>query len=185
MKECFDESPRSVRRKDATKIGRFTVVRAEIESTDGQTHPYSFLEERPCVCVLPVAGDKIVLIRQYRYPISAWSVELPCGAIEDFEKPETAAERELLEETGYRADRLIPLGACYARGGISNCVVHFFTAECSPAGCRQPDSTEVIETLLVTPEEFGGMIETGRFYQLMGIACWIRAKQKGKVMGYE
>lgn len=176
IRKCGDDFPRPIRQLETVKIGRFCVVRNEIESLDGLVYPYSYLQEAACVCVLPVIGNDIILIRQYRYPVSDWCLEFPCGAVELAETPEEAAKRELLEETGCRANQIVPLGYCYARAGVSNCVVHFFLAVCSEFEQQHPDPTEAIRVLTVPSKVFDGWIEKGSFSQLMGISCWLRAK---------
>ncbi|GLE00194.1 hypothetical protein PINS_up008921 [Pythium insidiosum] len=56
------------------------------------------------------APTQVVLIRQFRPPVGQWVVELPAGLIDDDERPEQAARRELLEETGYTATRVLHIG---------------------------------------------------------------------------
>jgi ADP-ribose pyrophosphatase len=66
------------------------------------------------VTVLPVWQGRIVLQRVYRHPLDAWVWEAPRGFLDRDEEPETAALRELTEETGLTgtAARLVPLGRC-------------------------------------------------------------------------
>ncbi len=54
------------------------------------------------VAILPVDGDEVVLIRQYRAAIDAWILEAPAGTLEEGEEPAVCAARELIEETGPR-----------------------------------------------------------------------------------
>jgi len=61
--------------------------------------------------VFAVTEDQRVIVeKQYRHGIQKVSLDLPCGRIEKGESPINAAKRELLEETGYKAKKLIPLG---------------------------------------------------------------------------
>ena len=58
------------------------------------------------VCILPFHGDKVITLKEYRYPIRSWQRELLGGLIDLGETPEESAKRELLEETGYEAEVL-------------------------------------------------------------------------------
>lgn len=171
----MDNARWKLRKVTTTQLGRFAVVRGQI-MREGREYPYSYLHERDCVCICPAIGRKLLLIRQYRYAVDDWCLELPCGVIEDGELPEDAAARELLEETGCVTEKLIPLGDCYARAGISDCHVYFYLAECDRMGEQMPDPTEKIERLFVSAKEMESMIFSRRFTQLMGVACWLRAR---------
>ena len=60
--------------------------------------PYSYASVPEGVHVLPIVGDKVRVLRQYRYPINQWTYEFPGGEIEDGMSPEEAALRELRKE---------------------------------------------------------------------------------------
>jgi len=62
---------------------------------------FTRLALRDFVTVLPILSDKVIFIKNYRYPANKSFLELPSGIIEQDETPETCAHRELKEETGY------------------------------------------------------------------------------------
>jgi ADP-ribose pyrophosphatase len=73
--------------------------------------------------ILAVDGDHVLLVEQFRAPLQAACLELPAGLIgdgEEEEEAETAAIRELEEETGYRAERMDDLGRYFASPGMSS-----------------------------------------------------------------
>ena len=73
--------------------------------------------------ILAVDAGHVILVEQYRVPIGAMCIELPAGLVGDEtegEEAATAAIRELEEETGYRADRMIDLGRFHASPGMSS-----------------------------------------------------------------
>ena len=73
--------------------------------------------------ILAVADGRVILVEQYRVPLSAYCLELPAGLIgddEEGEAAEVAAIRELEEETGYRAEDMVDLGRFYASPGMSS-----------------------------------------------------------------
>jgi len=73
--------------------------------------------------ILAVDEDHVILVEQYRVPLGAQSLELPAGLVGDEEAGEeiaAAAIRELEEETGYRAERMVDLGRFHASPGMSS-----------------------------------------------------------------
>ena len=73
---------------------------------------YHVVEYPDWVCVVALTpAREVVMVEQYRYGIDRMSLEFPAGAIDPGEDPLAAAQRELLEETGYEADRWTRLGA--------------------------------------------------------------------------
>ena len=73
--------------------------------------------------ILAVDEGHVILVEQYRVPLGAWCLELPAGLIGDDvegEEAEVAAIRELEEETGYRAERMVDLGRFHASPGMSS-----------------------------------------------------------------
>jgi ADP-ribose pyrophosphatase len=73
--------------------------------------------------ILALDGDDVILVEQYRVPLGASCIELPAGLVgdeEEGEEIEAAAIRELEEETGYRAARMVALGRFHASPGMSS-----------------------------------------------------------------
>ena len=88
-------------------------VREDVaELPDGRTTIYGVVECRPCIGVLPFLDARtVVLVGQYRYVTRAFSWEMPTGAMQPGESEEAAVQRELAEEAGYEAERLVKLCA--------------------------------------------------------------------------
>ena len=168
--------PYDVINSTATKIGRFMVVQDKF-LIDGVEHPYSYIKEKDCSCVLPLYQNNVVVIKQYRHAINQWRLELPTGAIDDGETPEDAARRELLEETGYVAGELINLGECFIKPGTNTGKAYMYLAKCTEVRAPQRDASELIETQLYTLDEFKKLIETEQFGQTIGLICWYKAKK--------
>jgi ADP-ribose pyrophosphatase len=105
-----------------------------LDPRDGTTHRRVVVDAPDWVNIIPVTpDDRVVMIRQFRFGISANTLEIPGGMVEAGEDPQTAALRELEEETGYRADRVIALGKCHPNPALQNNWCHSFLA----LGCRQ------------------------------------------------
>ncbi|WP_299467870.1 NUDIX hydrolase [uncultured Gimesia sp.] len=86
------------------------------------------------VCLFPLTTDqRVILVEQFRPPVNAPVIEFPAGLAGDIagqeeEALETAAARELEEETGYQAQTMISLGSTVSSAGLTDEAVHFFLA---------------------------------------------------------
>ena len=109
------------------------------------------------VVIYSIHGDKVVLIRQYRYPIGDYIYEFPAGLVEPGEDMEQAAIRELYEETGLRLTP-IPGGCCsrpfFTTVGMTDesCGTVFGRCEGEPTSIHQ-EATEEIQVVLADKEE--------------------------------
>ena len=80
--------------------------------------------------VVPVKDDgKIVMIKQYRYPLDRFLFELPAGKLEIDENPKFCAERELTEETGFTASTIKSMGSIFTTPGFCTEELYLFLAE--------------------------------------------------------
>src|SRR5262245_49723816 len=78
---------------------------------DGSEHARVVIDSRDWCNVVPItAGGDVVLVKQFRFGSREVSLELPGGIVDDGEDPAASAARELEEETGYRAGRIVRLG---------------------------------------------------------------------------
>jgi ADP-ribose pyrophosphatase len=127
----------------------------EVELPSGLRIEYSVLESGGFAAVVPITdrGD-VVLVRQWRQPLGAFTLELPSGGVDAGEEPEQAARRELFEEAGYRAERLERLASVHTSTGRSTEVCHLFrcVAVRDERGPR-PEPTEFIKVVELSFEE--------------------------------
>jgi ADP-ribose pyrophosphatase len=109
----------------------FRVTRSLVRSpSSGETHPFYSIEADHWVNVVPVTRDgHVVMVRQYRHGSREITLEIPGGIIDPGEEPAEAAARELVEETGYRAARVRPLGSLNPNPALFDNRVHTFLAE--------------------------------------------------------
>lgn len=126
--------------------------------------PYHVLEYPTWVNVVALTPEaRIVLAREYRHGVGDIVVGLPGGGMEPGDaSPDEAMRRELREETGYTAGRLIRLGRSYANAGTQNNIMWSFLA----VDARQthepaPDANEEIEVVQGDLPAFIGAIESG------------------------
>ena len=135
----------------------------EVEIPGGTQIEYGVLEGGGFAAVVPVTdrGDG-VLVRQWRQPLGAFTLELPSGGVDAGEKPEVAARRELFEETGYRAEGLEHLVSVHTSPGRSTEVCHLFRCKAvrDERGPR-PEPTEFITVIELPLGEALRMVSDG------------------------
>jgi len=125
---------------------------------DGRLADREVVEHPGAVAIIPIVGDKIVLIRQFRQAAGKTLHEIPAGTLRRGEEPERCAARELEEETGYVVGNLKKLFHCYLAPGYSTEVIHFYLATNLKQTGRKTDPDEFVEVLTVTEEEALRMI---------------------------
>ena len=121
----------------------------EVRLPSGEVIEYGILESGGFASVVPVTEDgDVVLVRQWRQPLGEFTLELPSGGVDVGEDPREAVQRELLEETGYRAEGLERLVSVHTSTGRSTEVCHLFSclAVKDERGPR-PEPTEFIRVV--------------------------------------
>lgn len=161
-----------VRTKRAV-LGRFA-IRLDIVKEGGKEHPYSYVEAKDSVAVLAEAGGRFVLIRQYRHSVGEYVLEIPGGSLEEGEDPAEAAGRELLEETGYVAGRMVPLGSFYPSVGSIRERCHLFYAECAGRGRQALEPLEYLAVEHMDAEAIEAAIAAGELVHSMALAAWLK-----------
>ena len=128
------------------------------------THPGS-------VVVLPVLPDgRIVMVRQYRHATRQYLWELVAGRLERGENPKTGAQRELIEETGYRAKKFTVFLELFPTPGFLEERMHLLLAEGLTAGQAQPEEDEKIVVAAYTRKQLEQMMRAGKFQDAKSIA---------------
>ena len=126
-----------------------TVVKDEVLLANGKTSFREVVLHPGAVTVIPVLEDKIIFVEQFRYPVGERLLELPAGKLEKNEVPEVTAKRELLEETGFEAAKLIHLKTFYTTPGFSNEIMHLFLALDLKEKNPRPDEDEIVKNVLI------------------------------------
>ena len=124
-----------------------------------------------------VEGAKILLERQWRYPLGRAFWEVPAGKLEAGEDPALCAARELEEETGYASDTWTPLGTICPGIGYSNEVISLYLAENPREGSRHLDPGEFLDLAWIPFEEAVRMAETGEIDDAKTIGALFRAEK--------
>jgi ADP-ribose pyrophosphatase len=155
-------------------------VREDIaEMPDGRTTPYGVVQCRPCVGVLPFLDDRtVLLVGQYRYVAQAFAWEMPTGAIKPGESEEAAVQRELAEEAGYEASRLVKLCHFHSSKSVVEETAHIYLAEGLRPVVREMDETEFIEVRPFAFDDVLRMVETSEIVDAMTVIAVLHAAHR-------
>ena len=122
--------------------------------------------------------QRVVLVRQYRHAVRGLVVEIPAGKLDRDEDPLEGAQRELREETGFRAGRFERLGSFYPAPAWSTEFVYLYLATELTPGPTQLEADEAIELLHVPLSEAIEMIQSGAIMDGKTIAALLLAQQR-------
>lgn len=141
---------------------RFRVERVPERHADGALGSRDVIRHPGAVVMLPVLADgRLCLIRNRRTAVGKTLLELPAGTRDRTEPPEVTARRELLEETGYRAQRWRQLLSFFVSPGILDERMWLFLAEGLTPGPPQREPDEQIENYVCSRAEALAMVESG------------------------
>lgn len=155
--------------------------RDAVQLPDGSAAQREYVLHPGAVMVVPLLEDdsgalRVVLERQFRYPVKQVMIEFPAGKLDPGESVQLCAQRELLEETGYRA-------AQWARAGMLHPVISYstefidiwFARELSP-GPRQLDHGEFLDVFTASPAELLQWCREGRVTdgKTLAAALWLQ-----------
>ncbi len=124
------------------------VCEDQVLQPDGQPGMYGTVKMKPCVAILPIGSDRLVyLAQQFRYGLGKESIEVVCGVLEEDEPPLEAAQREIEEELGIKAEEWIDLGVFHMDTSIIQCPVYLFLAKQLTFTQAHQEGTETIKKL--------------------------------------
>lgn len=143
--------------------GKLLVVKKDIVAfPDGRTAGREYIIHPGAAAVVPLLeGERLLLVRQYRYPIRAVTLEIPAGKIDGEESPLACARRELQEETGYIANEWSYLSLTHPTVGYSTEVIHLFLAEDLEAAEEQLLDDEWTEPVVMSLDQALSKIKEG------------------------
>lgn len=141
---------------------RLWIEQRDVSLPNGIVRQKLIVHPSDAVAILPIEGDRCKLIRQYRYAIEDYILEAPAGAMETGEEPVAAAGRELIEETGFAAQRLEPRGFIITTPGYTDEKIFLYEARgLFPSQEFQKDEDEVIEVVDIPLRDLPTMIREG------------------------
>lgn len=160
---------------------KFDFERLTVAYPSGKTHQREIVRHPGAVVIVPILPDgRVVLVKVFRISLGKVCVECCAGTIEPKgEKPRACAERELVEETGYAAGKLIGLEAFYTSPGMSDELMHPFVAKKLKEVGQQLEEDEDIEVVVVKPKALWKMVERGEIRDGKSLVALMRAREAG------
>ncbi|MGQ9724015.1 MAG: NUDIX domain-containing protein [Tepidimonas sp.] len=144
-------------RRDSATVwqGRFlSLHRDRVALPDGCEAERVYVHHPGAVMIVPILADgRLVVERQYRYPVQRAMIEFPAGKLDDSESSFGCAERELREETGYLADEWARAGLLHPAIGYSDELIEIWFARGLRMGERRLDEGEFLDVLAVSPAD--------------------------------
>lgn len=139
---------------------------------DSSEHTFFVVENPDWVNIIALTkNEEVVLIEQFRHGAEEIILEIPGGMLDKDETPETAARRELLEETGFEAEEFIYLGKSQPNPAIqNNTIYHFLAKDCEKTGETSFDEHESVTTKLVPYEDVKNLIKNGEITHALAVA---------------
>ncbi|MFD2672822.1 NUDIX hydrolase [Marinicrinis sediminis] len=137
------------------------------------------------VAVMVIQDDKMAVVEQYRKPLERSLVEIPAGKLDEGETPESAAMRELQEETGMKADHVTLVKSFYTSPGFADEIIHLYFADQCTKGEQQPDEDEFLQLQWLTLNEAKAFVEQGKIRDaktVTAIYVWELYQLTGKLM---
>jgi 8-oxo-dGTP pyrophosphatase MutT (NUDIX family) len=166
------------RRRGADRLlrcGIFDLDRVRFDPPDGRPSQSFYVIEAPdWINVIPLTPRRTVrMVRQYRYGVEDFTYEIPGGMCDPGEAPLDAARRELREETGYAARKIVELGWVHPNPAIQNNRCHSFLAlDVERVGEPTPDPNESFEPLEVPLDEITDWIASGKITHSLVVAAF-------------
>jgi len=171
--------PKILKRNIHSKSKLFTIEQVDLEFSNGQQHQYERIisSGSGAVLIIPVLDNEhVIMIREYAVGTERYELVFPKGKIDDNEDIHHAANRECMEEIGYRANKLTTLGEMTIAPGYLGYITHIILAEDLQAEKRLGDEPEELEQVICNINDINRLIENDNLSEARSIAALYRVR---------
>ena len=166
---------RRIKSERLQRCGIFDLDRVRFERPAGDgARDFYVLDAPDWINIIPLTEDRqVLMVRQFRFGIDDFTLEIPGGMCDPGESPLDAAARELREETGYEAEEIVELGWVHPNPPIQNNRCHTFLARgVKKVGEPAPDGAEIFEQLSVPLDDIPRLISERRITHALVLASF-------------
>lgn len=180
----MNDKPKTWKRKKSNEIAdcRVFKVREDFSAQSGENTEHNFfvIENPDWVNIIALTrNQEVVLIEQFRHGTEEIVLEIPGGIVDEGEEPIIAAERELIEETGFAAREIVPLGKSRPNPALqNNWIYHFLALDCDRKQDTSFDLHESIVSKLVKLDDVNDLIENEKITHSLVLAAFCKLHTK-------
>lgn len=180
--------------KELIRCTKFSVVSRTVELPNGLIVEREIVIHPGAAVIVPILDSgELIMLRQYRPAVERYLLEFPAGTLDGgnvgkreggrdgVEDHRVCAERELVEETGFRAGALEYLGEIIPAPGFCNEIQHLYLATQLTFVGSAPEEGEILEEQRVEPKDFFELVGRGEITDCKSIAAFVKAKASGKL----
>ncbi|MDP5273639.1 NUDIX hydrolase [Chengkuizengella axinellae] len=156
----------------------------EVKLPNGKMSTREIVKHPGAVAVLAIHEDKMIVVEQYRKPLEKNQIEIPAGKLDPGEDPQTAALRELKEETGFDCGSIKLINSFYTSPGFADEKIVLFLAEDLTQGEMQLDEDEFLSCESITLEQALQYIKEEKISDaktITAVYAWQIYKLTGKI----
>ncbi|QSX06809.1 NUDIX hydrolase [Sedimentibacter sp. zth1] len=150
---------------NSEKVFEGKIINVRIDTVEVPNKKYAkreIVEHKGAVGIVAMDNDELILVKQYRKAVEDFLYEIPAGKLELNEEPLAAANRELIEETGFCPNKLEKLTEFYTSPGFSNEKIYLYKAtELKEVGSN-PDEDEFIEIVRIKFDEALNLVKQNK-----------------------
>ena len=165
---------------DSREVFKGRIIRVRLDTVrlpNGKKSTREVVEHPGGVAILAIdSEDRVLLVRQYRYPFERVLTEIPAGKREPGEPPFITAQRELQEEVGVTADTWTELGTLIPSPGCYGETLYLYMAQDLHFGATHPDEDEFLEPLRVPLDEAVRQCMDGTLTDAKTVAAILKGK---------
>lgn len=170
----MDLYEKTISEKVIHKANFMTYINVDVELPNGKIGNRDIVRHPGASAIIPfIDDDRVILVNQFRKALDRNLLEIPAGKLDKGEDPKLCAIRELVEETGYKAEEVTYLGTIATAPGFCDELIYLYKATGLSKGEKSLDDDEFTEVKVFTLEEIKEMIKSGEIIDTKTISSFM------------